>query len=205
MPHESHLLSTEEGSSSSSSSSNPSTTFDSFSIGDSLDKSDGFPVIDRFLGQNYVHSAQWHGPIVRYFKPNHLTLFSLVLLADVVHEIHPTSSILGEQCYFYVRLVYTALENYFGTSTSAHENKDPVCDIDLPLFIEYGHWKGSMVNKIEEETVSKVITMFKITYREQVAKVFCIYLWWVKFKFQTFETDYKNSNHALGPGEIGTY
>lgn len=99
-----------------------------------------------------------------------------MLLADVVHEIHPTSSILGEQCYFYVRLVYTALENYFGTSTSAHENKDPVCDIDLPLFIEYGHWKGSMVNKIEEETVSKVITMFKITYREQVAKVFCIYL-----------------------------
>ena len=179
VPHESHLpISTEEGSSSSSSSSSPSTTFDALSIGDSLDKSDNFPVVDRFLGQNYVHSAQWHGQIVRYFKPDHLTLFELVLLANVVHETHPTSSILGEQSYFYVRLVYTALENLFciSASKSAHESKDLVCNIDSHLDIEYGHWKGPMVNKIEEETVSKVITMYKIAYLEQVAKVFFIYL-----------------------------
>ena len=178
VPHESLLPSTEEGSSSSSSSSSPFTAFDSLSIGDSLDKSDDFPVVDRFLGQNYVHSAQWHGQIVRYFKPDHLTLFELVHLAHVVHKMHPTSSFLGEQCYFYVRLVYTALENYFcvTASKSADESKDLVCNVDSHLSIKYGHWKGPMVNKIDEETVSKVITMYKIAYREQVAKVFFVYL-----------------------------
>jgi hypothetical protein len=156
VPLESHLPSTEEGSSSSSSSSSPSTTFDSLSIGDSPNNSDDFPVIDRFLGGNYVRSARWHGQMVRYFKPDHLTLFEVVLLAHVVHELHPTSSILEERLFFYVRLVYTALENCFafiGASKSADETKD-------------------LVNKIEEEIVSKVITLYKIAYDEHVAKVF---------------------------------
>jgi hypothetical protein len=154
-PHDPSMV---EGSSSSSSSSSPSTTFDSLSI-------DNFPVVDQFLGQNYVHSAQWHGQIVRYFKPDHVTLFELALLAHVVHEMHPTSSLLGEQSYFYVRLMYTALENLFciSASKSAH---------DSHLSIQYGHWKGPMVNTIEEETASKVITKYKIAYLEQVAKVF---------------------------------
>lgn len=70
-------------------------------------------------------------------------------------------------------LVYTALENYFciSASKSADESKDLVCNIDSHLSIEYGHWKGPMVNKIEEETVSKVITMYKIAYREQAANM----------------------------------
>ena len=95
-----------------------------------------------------------------------------------MHEIHPTSSILGERHNFYVHLVYTALENYFCISDlkSTNESKDLVCNIDSHLSIEYGHWKGPMVNKIEEETVSKVITMYKIAYCEQVARVFFIYL-----------------------------
>lgn len=171
VPYERHLPSTEEGSSSSSSS--PPTTFDSLSIGDSLDKSDDLPVADRFLGENYVHSAQCHGQIVRYFKPDHLTLFELVLLANVVHEMHPTSSILGER--FYVRLVYAALENYscISASTSADASTDLVCNIDS---IEYDHRKGPMDNKIEEESVCKVITAHKNAYREHLAKVFFIYL-----------------------------
>ena len=194
VPHESHLpISTEEGSSSSSSSSSPSTTFDALSIGDSPGKSDQFPVVDRFLGQNYVHSAQWHGQIVRSLKPDHLTLFELVLLAHVVHEMHPTSSILGEQSCFYVRLVYAALENLFclSTSKSAHESKDLERNIDSHLS-----------NNIEEETVSKVISMYKIAYLEQVAKVFFIRS---KSKFLTFDTDHKSSKRASGSGEIGTY
>ena len=81
VPHESHLPSMEEESSLFSSSSSPSTTFDSLSIGNSLDKSDDFPVVDQFLGHNYIHSVQLHGQIVSYFKPDHLTLFQLVLFA----------------------------------------------------------------------------------------------------------------------------
>ena len=100
-------------------------------------------MVDRFLGQNYVPSAQWPGKNVRYFKPDHLTLFELVLIANVVHRMYPTSSVLGEQCHFYVRLVYTALEKYFCTSASksTDESKDTVCP---------------MVYKIEEEMVSKL-------------------------------------------------
>jgi hypothetical protein len=67
-----------------------------------------------------------------------------------------------------VHLIYTALQNYFCIST---ESKDLTCNIDLHCSLEYGHWKDLMVNKIEEEKVSKVITMYKIAYHEQVAKV----------------------------------
>jgi hypothetical protein len=90
VPHESHPPSMEEGSSSSSSSFSPSTTSDSLSISNSLDKSDNFPVVDQFLGQNYVYSAQWHGKIVSYFKPDHLTLSNWCFLpmSCMKHILH---------------------------------------------------------------------------------------------------------------------
>ena len=68
-------------------------------MSNSLEKSDNTLAVDRFLGQNYVHSPQYHGQIVGYFKPAQLTLFHLVL---------------------------------------------------------FGHWKGMLVNLIDEEKASKV-------------------------------------------------
>jgi hypothetical protein len=219
-PHESHLASeSKEGRpSSSSSSSSPSVASESLLIdgatmslvqtpdlmSDPLDKSENSPAIDQFLGQNYVYSAQWHGKIVRYFKPDHLTLFELVLLTNVVHEMHPTSSILGEQCYFYVRLVYTALETYFGISPpiSADESKD---NIDSHIPILYGRWEGPMVNKIEEETLSKVLIAYEAAYSQQVARVYFVYLFMMIQTHMTIDTDHKNGKLERASGEIGTY
>jgi hypothetical protein len=122
------LMSTEKGFSSSSFS-GPSFVFNSFSIGDkssvstsdliseSLNKSDSIPALDRFLGKNnFVSSSRYHGQIVAYFKPHQLTLFDLAVLAQVVHNMHPRYTILGEQCYFMPAL--SILQEIFGISPS---------------------------------------------------------------------------------------
>ena len=49
-------------------------------VSDYLDKLDNSPAIDRFLEQNFVHSATWHGEIVRYFNPSNNVLFSMLAL-----------------------------------------------------------------------------------------------------------------------------
>ena len=192
VPIESHLMSNKEGFSSSSSS---SFAFDSLSIGDkatlsliqtsdlmsdSLEKSDNTLAIDRFLGQNYLRSTRYHGQIVGYFKPHLLTLFDLVLLAHVVHEMYPTYTLLGQQCFFYARLVYASIQKIFGISPlkSADENGCLVYSIDshLTVTFKYGRWKGILVNLIDEDTVSKVSDAYAVAYSDQVAKVFFIYL-----------------------------
>lgn len=169
--------------------------FDSLSIGDKtsvslvqsadlmthvIDKSDDTPAVDRFLGQNYLRSPHYHGQIVAYFKPDKLTIFEVILLAHVVHEMHPTYTLLGEQCYFYTRIIYAATQQIFGVSPSksANENEDLVYFIDSHLTtpVKYGRWKGILINIVDEDAVSKVKDAYAVTYSDQIAKVFFIYL-----------------------------
>jgi hypothetical protein len=145
-----------------------------------IDKSDDTPAVDRFLGQNYLRSPHYHGQIVAYFKPDKLTIFEVILLAHVVHEMHPTYTLLGEQCYFYTRIIYAATQQIFGVSPSksANENEDLVYFIDSHLTtpVKYGRWKGILINIVDEDAVSKVKDAYAVTYSDQIAKVFFIYL-----------------------------
>lgn len=188
-PNESHLGSVEEGFSSSSSL--PSDAFDQLPIGDkatlslihtsdlmsdSLETSEPFLAVDRFLGQNHFTFSRFHGQIMGYFKPRQLTLLNLVVLAHVVHALHPTYTLLREQCFFYARLVYVAIGDIFGIcpSQSADENQGVVLHIDshLTMTPRIGRWKGLLVNVVDGDTVSKVKDAYVSTYREQVEKVF---------------------------------
>jgi hypothetical protein len=185
---ESELVSMEAGSSPSYSSSPPFTS-DSLSIGDrsmislvqtsdllstSLEKT-GLPANDSFRGENSVFTPSYQGQTMEYFKPNHVTLFNIALLADVVHEMYPTYSVVGEQCFFYARVIYTAVKDIFGIcpSQSSDEGQPLVYDIDLHLTNagRYGRWKNLCVSSMDEETVSKVRAAYLLAYRLQAARV----------------------------------
>lgn len=177
-------------------------------MSDSLDKSENSRVaIDRFLGQNHVFSSRYHGKVIGYLKPKHLTLFELVILSHVVHELYPYYSLLSNQCFFYARLIYATIEHHFGISPSisADEKKDVVYNIDSHLSIHYGRWKGIKVNAIDEETVSKVINVYKAAYNKQIAKVFFVYLFMMIQIHMTIDTDHKIIKFERASGEIGTY
>jgi hypothetical protein len=176
---------------------NESFAFDSLSIGDkttlslvqttdlmldSMDKSGNDTLaVDRFLGQNYLSSPRYHGQVVAHFKPHELSLFKLVLLSHVVHEMHQTYAIFSQQCYFYASLVYTATQQIFGISPSksADENQDlPEYNIDSHFTgaFKHGRWKGVLVTLVDQDEVSNVERAYKVAYLAQVAKVSFIYL-----------------------------
>ena len=105
-----------------------------------------------FLEENFIHSPRLCGQNVQYFKPNHLSLFELALLANVVHDLYPTYSLLGRQCYFYANLVYTAAKIHFGVcpcpSKNIDETQDMVYIIDSHWHLsnKFGRWKGLRKN-----------------------------------------------------------
>jgi hypothetical protein len=147
-------------------------------VSDSLHKSYNVPAIDQFLGENFVHRPQFAGQNVRYFKPNGLTLFEFVLLAQVVHEAYPTYSLLGEQCYFYAGLVYDATEKYFGVcpSEKADKSGDVVYHIDSHLSNKYGRWNGIKVNRTDPEMVLDVIEKYKKAHTQHIAEVILVFV-----------------------------
>lgn len=147
----------------------------------SVDESPETPATDRILGQSYVISPTWSGQNLQYFHPNGMSLFQFVVLAEVVHNLHPTcsSSLLGKQCFFfYVDLVYTAAKHHFG-SYPIHSNVDKTQDLvyvyDSHLSNKFVRYKGFKISKVTQEQVSEVITAFLNVHSEEVSSVF-IYL-----------------------------
>ena len=117
-----------------------------------------------------------HGQIVRYFKPNDLTLFQLAILANEAHELHPQYSVLGRQCYFFASLIYSAAERHFGHRPSLRPNITPeetetVYIIDSYLSNKSGRWHGLQVNVVEEEDVTALITNYKVAEVSELNEV----------------------------------
>lgn len=145
------------------------------------DLSDGFssPAHDRILGSSYAFKKHWHGRNVQFFKPNRLNLFEFIILAQVVHTLHPNYSVLRGQCYFYAALVYEASKQYFKVlqvGGGDEEDKGLVYINDSRLSNRFGRYHGYKINWLKGDDVEKVISAFKKEYAQEIGKVIFFYL-----------------------------
>ena len=132
-------------------------------VSDSIDKSPATPANDRFLGERYVITAKWQGENMRYIKLNRLSLYDLALLANAVHNIHPTYELLQNQCYYFADIVFNAVEQHFGVcAEDANKIQDGLVYVDGScLSNKYGRWRGVMINKTRPEDISLAIKTYK--------------------------------------------
>jgi hypothetical protein len=138
-------------------------------ISDSLDLSDNSEAFDRFLGQNHVNLARWQGETVGCLKPNNLTLFELVLLAHVAHNLFPNYARLKQQCYFYAGLIFSAVEYRWCKLQHADET-DSVGSPCQPY--KSGRWKGFKVKRVDKTEVLAAISKYDIVHSQTIDKVF---------------------------------
>ena len=131
-------------------------------LSDSFGISEGFPAIDRFLGQHHVSKERWKGQVIHTVEPDNLTFFNFIILAHVAHELHPTYEYLKEQCYFYAGLVFWAVAAEWdptGTRVSINRSGE-------------GRYKGYKVKLVDREEISKLITNYHSVRPRVVSKVF---------------------------------
>jgi hypothetical protein len=131
-------------------------------VSDSLDISDNSPAFDRFLGENHVKAPRWKGEMVRDIQPLNLTLFELVVLSHVANQLHPTYSILKEQCFFFAALIFTAVDMKWGDARGRTVQKSNNC----------GRIKGYKVQWIDPLTVSSLIDKYEQVYSQKHNDVF---------------------------------
>lgn len=128
------------------------------------------PAIDRFLGEKFALSPAWHGQCIRHFKPTTtFTLFQLALLADLVHNSYPNYTLLGEQCYFFAGLIYSAAKHHFGQN--ADENADSAYIENSFQLRKFGRWNGVMVQSVDPQKVCSVVENFLAAERAEAEKV----------------------------------
>lgn len=135
-------------------------------MSDSLDISDNSVAFDRFLGENHVNQQRWQAETIRNIKPKNFTLFQLAVLSHAAHELHPTYSLLKEQCFFYAGIIFAAVHMNWGADASKMEGSD------LHASSNFGRWKGYKVQRVDSGDVSTLISKYEEVHSQKVAKVF---------------------------------
>jgi hypothetical protein len=132
---------------------------------DSVEKLAQRQAYNRILGENFLCSKYYGcSKSVNFFKPKSLNLFELVLLANVVHDLYPTYSLLSTQCYFYSHLVYKAARELFGVRSTVTNSY---------LAAQFGRYGGYKVSTVTAESVSQVVTEYRKVYNDTKLEV-CI-------------------------------
>jgi hypothetical protein len=131
-------------------------------VSDSFGISEGFPAIDRFLGEHHINLERWKGEILKTVEPKNLKFFDLVILAHVAHELHPTYEYLKNQCYFYAGLVFGAVTTEWDPTETCH------------IFNQSGdgRYKGYKVKLIDKMEIVKLIDNYKLVRPHVISKVF---------------------------------
>ena len=93
-------------------------------LSDSLDNGEKMDAFNQIFGDATI-LLPWYstGRSSCQIKPHNLTLFQLLLLANVVHEISPQYSNVEKNCYWYANVIVNAVISIFGV----HDN-DPKAD-----------------------------------------------------------------------------
>ena len=117
------------------------------------------------------------GKSVRQYDPRGLTLFHLVLLTLVVHQLAPIYSLFESQCYWFANIIFDVIVAVYPSKSQCRP--DPVAGprILLPsayLPKEFGRIFGITINdpRVVEAVISVVKSHFKNakdTYKEKVA------------------------------------
>jgi hypothetical protein len=79
--------------------------------------------LDQILGRNYISQTQYgQGQQAVKIKPNSLTFFELIILAQTGHEFAPQYSTLEKNCYWFCNTVFDACKVIYGQRSEEDDN-----------------------------------------------------------------------------------
>ena len=134
-------------------------------VSDSLDKVEYTEAFDVISGENSIRRhAYSSAETVRVIQPKSLTLFKLIILADVVNRLYPRYSLLREQCFFFASVMVFAVEEICGVFPNQDHS-------DLADMNKAGRWKGFKVNVIDKGVITKIVRNFNVVHVKRVNRV----------------------------------
>ena len=135
---------------------------------------------DQFTGGNDVDaSGSVLGQVVWQIQPQSLSLFKVVVLADVVHNYAPLYSLFKRQCYWFAFIICAVILKTCTCSSigSPSFTEDEICippNSYLPNLA--GRWMGILVRGVEEAVLKIIIEKYNARCKEKLDEVGCIFI-----------------------------
>jgi hypothetical protein len=117
---------------------------------------------DQFTGgKDVLASGSILGQVIWQIQPQSLTLYKVVVLADVMHEYAPLYSLLRHQCYWFAFIICAIIFRTCTCSSIGSPSLPDKDDVRIPpnnyLPNLAGRWMGILVRGVEE-AILKIVT-----------------------------------------------
>lgn len=130
-------------------------------------------LVRQYLGQSYGTSR-----IMRQLKPENLSFFELIILANTVHDYAPLYSLFRRQCFWFSNTIYDVIEKSYKCEIAqdeAYESGELDSDIRIPPDVYLpslaGRWKGILVTKVSEKVVLDVREKFVVDFKKSTTQI----------------------------------
>jgi hypothetical protein len=135
---------------------------------------------DQFTGgKNVNDSGSVLGQIVWQIQPQSLSLFQVIILADVVHNYAPLYSLFRCQCYWFAFIICAVILKTCTCSSIGSPDLHTEDDICIPpnsyLPNLAGRWMGILVRGVEEAVLKIMIEKYNARCAEKLDEVRCIF------------------------------
>jgi hypothetical protein len=132
---------------------------------------------DRFVGSKNLGAYANSTLNIKQVRPQSLSLFELVVLADAVHNHDPHYSTLRHQCFWFATtLCDVVLKKYschMVTGSAPSLSRDEVCNSYLPDL--EGRWMGFLISRVEDTFVTTMASYFQNYLQEKKNEVYFIF------------------------------
>jgi len=132
---------------------------------------------DRWLAGSNADAPEYTDsyPAKRIFRPRHLNVFHMALLANVVHSQYPLYSLFKRNCYWFALLIFLAakiIDNILGPNESPEDPEDFQDFEDTEMTDEFfvpfylyasnlaGHWMGFKVCEVRDIVLGRIVRLF---------------------------------------------
>jgi hypothetical protein len=134
-----------------------------------LAKSTAIRAQDQFLAGENARYTHGQGQTIRQLVPHDLSLFNLVVLANVVHEHHPVYSLLRRQCYWYANTIFEVISlsnacTILGAPTLEFDDVRIPPRLYLPDLA--GRWMGLRISIVS----AKIVELMKGKFEDRSAR-----------------------------------
>jgi hypothetical protein len=141
-------------------------------------KSTTVQAMDQFLVGQHARSTHGKGQIVRQLQPHGLTLFHLIILANLVHNHDPLYSLLKRQCYWFANTIFYVILNSL-PCTNVINGGDPsnemIEDARIPpndyLPDLAGRWMGFRVMSTSKQLIELMSAKLEPKHAEELTRV----------------------------------
>jgi len=151
----------------------------SHAVSDSKDKGDSkMCALDRVQGGNLILSSRYGcGRNARQIKPKGMSLFNLIVLAQVVHNFAPHYSTLNRNCYWYTNMIFDAcLEIFQDDESTTPEDDKRKKKFELYDSTVSGRWLGWKVSHTDRNELSVIVSDYKQAHHKAFNKVKIVFI-----------------------------